>query len=85
MKSDLLLIPGIGKTFVQDFARIDIRCIKDLQGKNPEKLFKKLVDANTKVGHKTSKNYLYVLRLAVYVAGGGNEAAKLRWSAWKDV
>jgi hypothetical protein len=84
MKSDLLNIPGIGKTFVKDFARIDIYQIKDLRGKKPERLFKKLEEVNNKLGHKTSKNYLYVIRLAVYFANGGTEASKLIWSAWKD-
>jgi Pathogenicity locus len=85
MKSDLLDIPGIGKNFVKDFARIDIFQIKDLRTKNPEKLFRKLEDVNIKLGHKTSKNYLYVIRMAVYYANGGRNVSKLKWSSWKDV
>lgn len=85
MKSDLLTIPGIGETFVKDFARIGIFHVKDLRNKKPEMLFKKLVVANQTVGHKTSENYLYVLRLAVYVANGGSDKTKLTWSARKDV
>ncbi|MCU0709757.1 MAG: helix-hairpin-helix domain-containing protein [Pirellula sp.] len=65
-KSNLLEIPGIGKTFVKDFARIDIFSISDL------------------VDHRTSKNYLYVIRMAVYYANGGRDESKLHWNAWKD-
>jgi predicted RecB family nuclease len=84
MKSDLLSIPGIGKTFVNDFSRIGITTVADLKGVDPDILFAKLVAANKKVGHATSKNYLYVIRMAVYVANGGADQAKLKWSAWKD-
>jgi hypothetical protein len=43
-----------------------------------------LVAANAAVGHATSKNYLYVIRMAVYYANGGRDPSKLRWSAWSD-
>ncbi len=84
VKSDLLTIPGIGKTFVQDFARISVRSINDLVGQDPEQLFLALQRANDAEQHKTSKNYLYVLRMAVYYANGGRNEAKLKWNAWKD-
>lgn len=83
-KSDLLEIPGIGQTFVKDFARISINSTSDLVGKNPDELFHELCRANEKVGHKTSKNYLYVIRMAIYYANGGRDRSKLRWNAWKD-
>lgn len=83
-KSDLLQIPGIGRTFVQDFARIDIFSIADLVGRDPERLYEELHRANAAVGHKTSKNYLYVLRMAVYYANGGRSEEKLKWSEWKS-
>ncbi len=83
-KTDLLEIPGIGRTFVEDFARIRILSIGDLVDQDPEKLYRELCHANTKVGHKTSKNYLYVIRMAVYYANGGREPEKLKWNAWKD-
>jgi hypothetical protein len=82
--SDLLEIPGIGKTFVKDFARIGIHSIDDLIHQDPEQLYLDLCDANAKVDHKTSKNYLYVIRMAVYYANGGRDKAKLKWSVWKD-
>ena len=83
-KSDLLEIPGIGKTFVEDFARIHIFSIGDLAGQNPERLFRQLCMANEAVDHKTSKNYLYVIRMAIYYADGGRDESKLKWNAWKD-
>jgi nucleotidyltransferase/DNA polymerase involved in DNA repair len=83
-KSDLLTIPGIGRTFVQDFARIGVVSISDLVGRDPDQLYDALRDANDAVDHKTSKNYLYVLRMAVYYAEGGRDESKLKWNAWKD-
>lgn len=83
-KSDLLEIPGIGRTFVEDFARIDVRSISDLAGQDPEQLYQALCLANEAVAHKTSKNYLYVIRMAVYYANGGRDKSKLKWSVWKD-
>lgn len=83
-KTDLLEIPGIGPTFVKDFARIEIRSQRDFIDQVPERLFEDLVEANRRVDHKTSKNYLYVLRMAVYYANGGRDPAKLKWNAWKD-
>jgi hypothetical protein len=47
-------------------------------------LFHALRRANEAVDHKTSKNYLYVLRMAVYYANGGRDPLKLKWNAWKD-
>ncbi len=83
-KSDLLEIPGVGKTFLQDFARIDVHCQADLLGQDPNDLYERLCSANAQEEHKTSKNYLYVIRMAVYYAAGGREASKLKWNAWKD-
>lgn len=83
-KSDLFEIPGIGPTFVRDFARISVLCQRDLMDQVPERLYEDLCEANRRLDHKTSKNYLYVLRMAVYYANGGREPAKLKWNAWKD-
>lgn len=82
--SDLMEIPGLGKTFLKDFERIKIRSQKDLIGRDPQQIFDKLVRANNKENHKTSKNYLYVIRMAVYYAEGGREEHKLKWSFWKS-
>jgi adenine-specific DNA glycosylase len=81
----LTTIPGIGKTFEKDFARIGINNIEDLVGANPEEVFARLSFINTADHHKTSKNYLYVIRMVIYYANGGRGAEKLKWSAWRDV
>jgi len=85
MKPDLIEIPGIGKTFVKDFARIGILSQADLVGQSAEDLFQRLSDANEQSNHKTSKNYLYVIRMAIYYAEGGRDPARLKWHFWKEV
>jgi Pathogenicity locus len=83
-KSKLTVIPGIGKTFERDFARIGIHCVEQLAGGDADALYAALVAANDAVDHATSKNYLYVIRMSVYYAGGGRDPTRLTWSAWKD-
>lgn len=83
-ENDLREIPGLGRIFTKDFARIGITRIEQLKGKNPERLFRRLVDANAAEAHATSRNYLYVLRMAVYYADGGRDPERLKWNAWKD-
>ncbi|MEO0574347.1 MAG: helix-hairpin-helix domain-containing protein [Pseudomonadota bacterium] len=83
MTTAITTIPGIGKTFAKDFKRIGIHSVEDLRGKTPEKLYDELVVANAGEKHRTSKNYLYVIRMAVYFADGGRDPAKLKWSAHK--
>jgi hypothetical protein len=77
-------IPGIGKTFAKDFALVGYNFIEDFEGKKAETIFELLVKANTKENHKTSKNYLYVIRMISYYAKGGRETEQLKWSYWKD-
>lgn len=80
----LTKIPGIGRTFAADFCRIGIQSVEELVGRAPQQLYEALQEANESVGHKTSKNYLYVLRMAVYYANGGRAPERLMWSAWSD-
>ncbi len=82
--SDLQNIPGIGRTFQKDFERISIRRVDQLVGADADELYEQLRTANARVDHPTSKNYLYVIRMAVYYANGGRDAAKLKWNYWKD-
>jgi Pathogenicity locus len=77
-------IKGIGKTFEKDFARIGLNKISDFKNKNPEVVFEKLVVANLKEQHKTSKLYLYVIRMLVYIADGGEDWKLMSWNKWKD-
>ncbi len=71
--SDLTSIPGIGRTFKKDFGRIGITRVDQLIGADADELFEKLRTANAREDHPTSKNYLYVIRMAVYYANGGRD------------
>jgi hypothetical protein len=83
-ETSITVIPGIGKTFAKDFARIGYSFIEDFENKDAETIYNLLVTANIKENHKTSKNYLYVIRMIIYYAGGGREKDKLKWNHWKD-
>lgn len=83
-QTPLTTIPGIGRTFAKDFARIGVTCVEQLRGKSADALFQRLIRANQAEEHPTSKNYLYVLRMCVYYADGGRDPERLRWNVWKD-
>ena len=83
-KTLVTVIPGIGKTFAKDFARVDLHFLEDFHGASAETVFQALTTANRAENHNTSKNYLYVIRVIVYYAEGGRETGKLKWSFWKD-
>ncbi len=83
-KTAITVIPGIGKTFAKDFARIGMHGVEDFQNKQADLVFEALAIANQQAMHKTSKNYLYVIRMVIYFAGGGRDVGKLKWSSWKD-
>jgi hypothetical protein len=84
LRTALTEIPGIGRTFTRDFARIGVASVEELAGQDPQQLFAALCRANLAEGHTTSKNYLYVLRMAIYFANGGRDTSRLKWNAWKD-
>jgi hypothetical protein len=80
----LKTVPGIGKTLVKDFARIGLYFLEDFETKVAEEVFEDLYQANLLENHKTSKNYLYVIRMLVYYSGGGRDLEKIKWSYWKN-
>ena len=83
----LLALPGIGKTFVRDFARIGLNSLQDFEDKDADKLFEQLRIANASEDHATSKNYLYVIRYVAYCARTAPDERDpdlMKWSAWKD-
>jgi hypothetical protein len=80
----LTTIPGIGKTFEKDFARLGIKSVEQLIGKDADGLFLELKLANDAEDHKTSKNYIYVIRMCIYYANGGRDPDKMKWNMWKD-
>ena len=83
-KTPITVIPGIGKTFAKDFSRISLNLVEDFHAASAEAIFQALTTANNAENHKTSKNYLYVIRMIIYYAKGGREVGKLKWSFWKD-
>lgn len=82
MKTDLSIIPGIGKNTKEDLQNIGITSVEDLVGKNPYELY--LKDCEYK-GYTEDKCQLYVFRLAVYYADAEvKDDDKLKWWYWKD-
>lgn len=81
---ELTAIPGVGKSIANDLARIGIKSITDLRGKDPEELYK---ESNSLVGCVQDRCLLYVFRCAVYFAEtpkDTQETEKLKWWNWKD-
>ncbi len=79
---DLMRIPGVGKSIASDLLNINITCIEDLQGKDPQELYDR---SNEYAGVVQDRCLLYVFRCAVYFAENPNpEPEKLKWWRWKD-
>ena len=81
-KSELLLIPGVGKETVKDLNLLGIFCIEDLRGKDPGKLYEELSACHSA---KIDRCVLYVFRCAVYFSEEAEpDPEKLKWWYWKD-
>lgn len=81
---ELIKIPGVGRSIVNDLWNIGIRSIADLKSKNPEILYKQ---SNERVGIIQDRCLLYVFRCAIYFANTETklqEPEKLKWWNWKD-
>ena len=82
MKTDLTVIPNVGKRTKESLMNIGITCVEDLIGKNPEELYIK--DCMVK-GFQVDRCQLYLFRMAVYFAENTEwEEEKLKWSYWKN-
>jgi len=82
MKTDLTLIPGVGKKTKQSLQNIGINSVEDLKGKNPEDLY---IKDSLKKGFTEDKCQLYLFRMAIYYAEHTSwEEEKLKWWYWKD-
>ncbi len=80
----LQIIPGVGKSISNDLWDIGIKCIDDLKGKSPEKMY---VQSNKVAGTIQDPCLLYVFRCAVYFAETNEkdrEPERLKWWNWKD-
>ena len=83
-QSELMRIPGIGKSISQDLLKIGIHTVRDLKGKDPVILYEQ---SNVFAGHVQDRCLLYVFRCAVYFADtepGKRDPDKLKWWNWKD-
>lgn len=81
---DLMIIPGVGKSISNNLYDIGIKSIKDLNGKDPEKLY---IKSNKHAGVIQDRCVLYVFRCAVYFAETDSKKLKpekLKWWNWKD-
>ncbi len=82
MKTDLTVIPNVGKKTKQSLLNIGIECVEDLVGKDPEALY---VKDCLKKGFQEDRCQLYLFRMAVYYAENKQwEPEKLKWWYWKN-
>lgn len=81
---ELKQIPGVGVSIANDLWNIGIKSVKQLKGKDPQKLY----EASNKFANDIQdKCLLYVFRCAVYYAETPPEQRdleKLRWWNWKN-
>ncbi len=82
--TDLMQIPGVGKSIARDLQGIGIRRVSDLKDKDPNVLYQL---SNERAGRVQDRCLLYVFRCAVYYASADKSAMcieKLKWWNWKD-
>lgn len=81
-QTDLLTIPGVGKSLAQDLIDLKINRVAQLRGRNPEKLYEDLMKLR---GTYIDRCVLYVFRCAVYFATDSKHDSRLlKWWNWKD-
>ncbi len=79
---ELEQIPGVGKSIAEDLRRLGITSVRQLQGKDPEKLYRKLCRFQAS---PVDRCLLYVFRCAVYYASTSDpDPELLKWWNWKD-
>lgn len=82
IKNLLEEIPGVGPAIARDLNKIGIFSVKDLKGKNPEKLYAALCSIEKS---KIDLCVLYTFRCAVYYASQkDHDPDKLKWWNWKN-
>lgn len=75
-------IPGVGKAMADDLRQLNVTCVEELNGKNPQELYDRLCVLQ---GVKLDRCVLYVFRCAVYYAENTKyDAELLKWWNWKD-
>jgi recombinational DNA repair protein RecR len=74
-------IPGVGIKTAEDFWKLGIFSVKDLDGRDPERLYQKLCRLKQT---KIDRCQLYVFRCAVYYASHKKPKPELlKWWNWK--
>ncbi|MGE5297453.1 MAG: DUF4332 domain-containing protein [Solirubrobacterales bacterium] len=82
MKDELEQIPGVGKSIAQDLRHIGVTSIRQLKGRSPERLYRRLRDFQAS---PVDRCMLYVFRCAVYYASTSDpDPELLKWWNWKD-
>src|SRR5512140_3501207 len=75
-------VPGVGPSIAHDLHELGIHRVKDLVGKDPERLYRRLEMLRRQ---DQDRCLLYVFRCAVYFAGTPRpDPEKLKWWNWKD-
>jgi hypothetical protein len=79
---ELQVIPGVGPSISRDLVDLGVRRIRDLRGRDPEKMYGKLCRLR---GAPIDRCVLYVFRCAVYYASTERRNPRLlKWWNWKD-
>jgi hypothetical protein len=79
---ELEQIPGVGKSIAADLRQLGIASVRQLKGRNPEKLYRKLCRFRAS---PVDRCMLYVFRCAVYYASASDpDPELLKWWNWKD-
>jgi Pathogenicity locus len=82
MADELQAIPGIGPSMAQDLRDLGIFAVGDLQGQDPELMYKRLCLIH---GMDIDRCVLYVFRCAVYFASEQeHDPELLKWWNWQD-
>jgi hypothetical protein len=79
---ELKTIPGVGKSIALDLLDLGIHRVRDLKGRDPERLYQKLNKLRSK---HIDRCVLYTFRCAVYFASETrHDPTLLKWWNWKD-
>lgn len=83
MSGNLQRIPGIGPSMAQDLRDLGIYRVRDLVGKDPELMYKRLCQLHRM---DLDRCVLYVFRCAVYFANNEiHDPELLKWWNWKSM
>lgn len=79
--NDLQTLPGVGPSIARDLRSLGICEVKNLRGKDPEKLYQKMEKLQ---GRHIDRCVLYTFRCAIYFAEHPNAKRDRNWWHFKD-